>query len=346
MVRAMARWANRRTRFASSARSPSTVFPSFVVPQLALAVKSPPRSNSWVHELKLDGYRIHAHLRSKEARLLTRTGLDWTERYAATAEALRKLPAESAYLDGELCALDPDGLTSFAEMQAATDGHSAAGLIYFAFDLIYLDGKDLRAEPLVARKARLEALLDGADPAIRYNEHLMGDGEEILRAACKLNVEGIVSKRSDSAYVPGNRGLWIKCKCLNREEFVVVGWTDPKGTRPYLGSLLLGFYTRDGRLLYAGRAGTGMTERALASLHARLQPLAVKRMPLAVPPPKENRFGAPLELKRVHWVRPELVAEVTYLTWTREGLLRAVVYQGLREDKRASDVRRGAGGAL
>src|SRR5690349_9204650 len=122
----MARWANRRTRFASSARSPSTVFPSFVVPQLALAVKSPPRGNSWIHELKLDGYRIHAHLRNKEARLLTRTGLDWTGRYAATAEAFRKLPAESAYIDGELCALDPDGLTSFAEMQAATDGYSAA----------------------------------------------------------------------------------------------------------------------------------------------------------------------------------------------------------------------------
>lgn len=336
----MARRANRRARFASSARSPGTAFPSFVSPQLALAVKRPPSGNSWIHELKLDGYRIHAHLRSGEVRLLTRTGLDWTERYAATADALQKIPAESAYLDGELCAVDPDGLTSFAEMQAATDGHSAAGLIYFAFDLIYLDGKDLRAEPLVGRKSRLEALLGGADPAVRYNEHLLGDGEAILRAACKLNVEGIVSKRADSAYLPGNRGLWMKCKCLNREEFVVVGWTDPKGTRPYLGSLLLGYYTQDGRLLYAGRAGTGMSERVLASLHERLRPLAVKRMPLAVPPPKENRFGAPLELKRVHWVRPELVAEVTYLTWTKEGLLRAVVYQGLRQDKRASDVRR------
>ncbi len=336
----MARWANKRARPVSSARSPGGVFPSFVVPQLALAVKSPPRGNSWVHELKLDGYRIHARLQGGEARLFTRTGLDWTARYVAPAKALRKLPAKSAYLDGELCAVGLDGLTSFAEMQAATDGQSASGLVYFAFDLLYLDGKDLRAEPLIARKSRLEALLAGADPAIRYNEHLVGDGEAILRAACKLNVEGIVSKRTDSAYVPGNRGLWAKCKCLNREEFVVVGWTDPKGTRPYLGSLLLGYYAQDGRLLYAGRAGTGMTERVLASLHERLAPLSVKRMPLAAPPPKENRFGAPLELKRVHWVRPELVAEVTYLTWTRDGLLRAVVFQGLREDKRASDVRR------
>jgi DNA ligase D-like protein (predicted ligase) len=336
----MARWANRWARPVSSARSRGAAFPSFVAPQLALAVKSPPRGSSWVHELKLDGYRIHARLQGGEARLLTRTGLDWTARYPATAKALRKLPARRAYLDGELCAVGPDGLTSFAEMQAATDGRSTAGLVYFAFDLIYLDGEDWRAEPLVARKSRLEALLEGADPAIRYNEHLAGDGEAILRAACKLNVEGIVSKRAESAYVPGNRGLWAKCKCLNREEFVIVGWTDPKGTRPYLGSLLLGYYTQDDRLLYAGRAGTGMTEPVLASLYERLRPLAVKRMPLAAAPPKENRFGAPLELKRVHWVRPELVAEVTYLTWTKDGLLRAVVYQGLREDKHASDVRR------
>ena len=336
----MARSAPRRARVASSATSPGAEFPNFVAPQLALAVKNPPRGSSWVHELKLDGYRIHARLQNGEARLLTRTGLDWTERYVPTVEALRSVPAQRAYLDGELCAVGPDGLTSFAEMQAATDGHSVAGLIYFAFDLLYIDGKDLRAEPLTARKSRLEALLDGVSPAIRYNEHLVGDGEAILRAACKLDVEGLVSKRAESAYVPGNRGLWVKCKCLNREEFVIVGWTDPKGTRPYLGSLLLGYYTRDGRLLYAGRAGTGMSERVLASLHRKLVPLAVKRMPLAAPPPRDNRFGAPLELKRVHWVRPDLVAEITYLTWTKDGLLRAVVYQGLREDKPASDVRR------
>ncbi|MBV8448245.1 MAG: non-homologous end-joining DNA ligase [Hyphomicrobiales bacterium] len=314
--------------------------PTFVPPQLALAVKSPPRGTGWVHELKLDGYRMHARLDHGEVKLLTRTGLDWTDRYATTKEAFGELPVEEAYIDGELCAVGSDGLTSFAEMQAATDHKSAAALVYFAFDLIYLDGQDLRAEPLLTRKSRLEALLHGADPSIRFNEHLAGDGAAVLRAACDLNVEGIVCKRADGAYVAANRGLWVKCKCLNREEFVVVGWTDPKGSRPYFGSLLLGYYTQDGRLLYAGRAGTGMSDRVLASLHEKLQPLAVKRMPLAAPPPRDNRFGAPLELKRVHWVRPELVAEVTYLTWTKEGLLRAVVFQGLREDKRARDVRR------
>jgi DNA ligase D-like protein (predicted ligase) len=328
-------------RPAPSARLSGAPLPAFVAPQLALAVKHPPRGEQWVHELKLDGYRIHARIEGKEVRLLTRTGLDWTERYGMTKEALRGLAAKRAYLDGELCAVGSEGLTSFAAMQAATDSRRAAGLVYFAFDLIHLDGRDLRAETLVERKSRLAALIEGADPAIRYNEHLKGDGEHIFREACKLNVEGIVSKRADAAYVPGNRGIWMKCKCLNREEFVVVGWTDPKGTRPYLGSLLLGYYTPDGRLLYAGRAGSGMTDRELASLHARLRMLAAERMPLAEAPPKENRFGAPLELKRVHWVRPELVAEVTYLTWTQEGLLRAVVYQGLREDKRALDVRRG-----
>jgi DNA ligase D-like protein (predicted ligase) len=327
-------------RLARSARSSGTDFPAFIAPQLALPAKRPPRGEHWVHELKLDGYRMHARLEGGGVRLLTRTGLDWTERYEATREALRRLPAERAYLDGELCAVRPDGSTSFAAMQAATDKRGAPGLIYFAFDLIYLDGRDLRAEALLERKSRLAALIEGADPVIRFNEHLLGNGETILREACKLNVEGIVSKRADAAYVPGNRGLWVKCKCLNREEFVIVGWTDPKGSRLHLGSLLLGYYTPDGRLLYAGRAGSGMTQRELAKLHERLETLAARRMPLAEPPLKDSRFGAPLELKRVHWVRPELVAEVTYLTWTNDGLLRAVAYQGLREDKRASDVRR------
>jgi ATP-dependent DNA ligase len=141
-------------------------------------------------------------------------------------------------------------------------------------------------------------------------------------------------------YGPGDRGLWRKSKCLNREEFVIVGWTDPEGSRPYLGALLLGYYTDDGKLMYAGRAGCGMWQAVLKKLHETLAPLAVSKMPLATPPPKTNRFGAPLKLSRVHWVWPELVAEVTFLTWTADGLLRQVTYQGLREDKAAKEVRR------
>jgi ATP-dependent DNA ligase len=155
-----------------------------------------------------------------------------------------------------------------------------------------------------------------------------------------MSLEGIVSKRADAAYAPGNRGLWLKVKCLHREEFVVIGWTDPEGSRPWLGALLLGYYDPDGRLVYAGRVGTGIKQAELQRLWRRLQPLAVSGMPLAVPPPRSTRFGSPLVLTRVHWVRPELVVEVKYLTWTGDNLLRQVVYEGLREDKPAAEVRR------
>jgi bifunctional non-homologous end joining protein LigD len=169
----------------------------------------------------------------------------------------------------------------------------------------------------------------------------MGNGAAFFRQACQLKAEGIVSKRVDSPYRPGDRsGAWLKAKCLNREEFIIVGWTDPEGSRAHLGALLLAYYAPDGRLVYAGRAGTGMPVRELARVAARLKPLATDRMPIDVPPPRGSRFGSPLVLSRVHWVRPELVAEVTYLEWTDDGLLRQVVYQGLREDKPASDVRR------
>ena len=175
---------------------------------------------------------------------------------------------------------------------------------------------------------------------LHFSDHQIGHGQAFYDHACALKVEGIVSKRVDAPYSPGNRGLWLKVKCLNREEFVVVGWTDPEGARPWLGALLLAYYDPDGRLVYAGRAGTGIDHAELERLWRRLQPLATPDMPLDVPPPRDSRFGSPLVLSRVHWVRPELVAEVKYLTWTDDNLLRQVVYQGLREDKPAAEVRR------
>jgi ATP-dependent DNA ligase len=173
-----------------------------------------------------------------------------------------------------------------------------------------------------------------------FNDHETGDGEAFRRAACKHGLEGIVSKRADRPYLPDDRGAWIKTKCLNRAEFVIVGWTDPEGSRPFLGALLLGYHGDDGRLLYAGRVGTGMSQKTLALLHRRLKPLVIRAMPLAAPPPKETRFGSKLALLRVHWVRPELVAEITYLSWADDGLLRHTVFVALREDKPASEVRR------
>jgi ATP-dependent DNA ligase len=214
-------------------------------------------------------------------------------------------------------------------------------LVFYAFDLLHLDGRDVSRLPLVERKALLEPLT--ADiPGLQFNGHETGDGELILRHAGKLGFEGVVSKTINAPYAPGNRGLWRKAKWLNRQEFVIVGWSDPEGTQPHLGALLLGYYTDDGKLIYAGRVGTGMPDKVLADLRRRLDPLARRTSPLSIPPPRSTRFGSPLDLSRVHWVEPKLVAEITYLTWTADGLLRHTVYVGLRADKPAMDVRREA----
>lgn len=205
---------------------------------------------------------------------------------------------------------------------------------------LHLNGEDLSQLPLAERKRRLAELLAGIGASLQYSDHQVGRGPEFHAEACRLRLEGIVSKRADAAYAPGNRGIWVKTKCLNREEFVVVGWTDPEGSRPHLGALLLAYHAPDGRLVYAGRAGTGLKTAELLRLRRRLEPIAIDHMALDVPPPRTSRFGSPLVLSRVHWVKPELVAEVTFLTWTDEGLLRHVVYQGLREDKPSQEVRR------
>src|SRR4051812_25938054 len=223
-------------------------------------------------------------------------------------------------------------------MQAATDARSTGGLVLVLFDLLFLDGEDLTGEPLWVRKERLQALLARAPPGLQYSDHLIGSGATFYRHACKLGIEGIVSKRLDCPYKPGDRGIWRKVKCLNREEFVVVGWTDPEGSRPHLGALLLAYHAPDGRLVYAGRAGTGMNTDQLRRLREALEPLATNEMSLDVRPPKGTRFGSPLVLSRVHWVRPEMVVEVTYLTWTDDNLLRHVVFDGVREEKPARDV--------
>jgi bifunctional non-homologous end joining protein LigD len=323
-----------------SHRGGATTLSAWIKPQLTKLVDEPPEGPAWLHEIKFDGYRMHARLDRGAVRLLTRTGLDWTHKYREIAEAVSSLPARQAYLDGELCGVRPDGTTSFSLIQNASDTGNADALVFFLFDLIHLDGEPISARPLTERKERLRALLSEAPSPLQFSDHQIGHGQAFYEQACGLKLEGILSKQPDAPYAPGNRGLWLKVKCLNREEFVVVGWTDPEGTRPFLGALLLAYYDPDGQLIYAGRAGTGIGHAELERLWRRLQPLATPRMPLDKPPPRDSRFGSPLTLSRVHWVRPELVAEVKYLTWTEDNLLRQVVYEGLREDKPPKDVRR------
>ena len=316
--------------------------PKWIKPQLTRLIEEAPAGRDWLHEIKYDGYRMHARLDNGRIQLLTRTGLDWSHRYRYTIDALKALPVKTAYIDGELCALRKDGVSSFSRLQAAMDRGHTDDLIFFAFDLLFLQGQDTAGLPLVQRKERLQSLFRKPIPGLRYSDHVIGDGPRFLKHACDLALEGVISKRLDRPYAPGDRGLWVKSKCLNREEFVVVGWTDPEGSRAHIGALLLGYYTEDGRLHYAGRAGTGMNAAELKRLYGVLKPLATPKMPLDEPPPRESRFGSPLQLSRVHWVRPAIVVEVTYLTWTEDGLLRQVSYQGQREDKPANQMVRSA----
>jgi DNA ligase D-like protein (predicted ligase) len=313
--------------------------PQFVRPQLCQSVEKPPAGPQWVHEIKLDGYRMAARIDNGRAQLLTRTGLDWTNKYPSVIAALSNVNVKTAYLEGELCGVDEAGLPSFAQTQAATDGERDVQLVFYAFDILHIAGWDVSNLPLIDRKALLEPLVANK-PGLQFNGHDTGDGELILKHAGKLGFEGVVSKTIDAPYAPGNRGLWRKAKALNRREFVIVGWSDPEGSRPHLGALLLAYFTDDGKLIYAGRVGTGMPVKVLADLRRRLDPLARKTSPLSVRPPRTMRFGSPLLLSRVHWVEPKLVAEITYLTWTADNLLRHTVYVGLRDDKPADQVRR------
>src|SRR5690242_13035902 len=230
-------------------RTDTAALPQWIRPQLTRLVDAAPEGDQWLHEIKFDGYRMHARLDRGSVRLLTRTGLDWTHKYPAIAAAVAALGAHQAYLDGELCGVRPDGVTSFSLIQNASDTGNAAALVFFLFDLLYVDGEDLLARPLIDRKTRLTALLANAISPLQYCDHQIGHGREFHQQACAMSLEGIVSKRADASYTPGNRGLWRKVKCLHREEFVVVGWTDPEGRRPYLGALLLAYYDPDGRLV-------------------------------------------------------------------------------------------------
>ena len=243
--------------------------PQWIKPQLSKLATKAPSGPQWVHEIKFDGYRMAARIDQGKVKLLTRIRPRLDGEISGTAAAFAKLKVKSAYIDGELCGVRPDGVTSFELMQTASD-RGGDGLMFFAFDLLELDGEDIARLPLGERKQSLKALLVDPPDGITFSDHEAVDGEVFRAAACKHGLEGIVSKRLDRPYLPGDRGAWVKTKCLNRAEFVIVGWSDPEGSRPYVGALLLGYFEPDGRLVYAGRVGTGMSQKTLTTLHKRL----------------------------------------------------------------------------
>ena len=304
--------------------------PTAQAPQLASLAEQPPDSGDWFSEIKFDGYRLLAFKQGDAVRLLTRNGLDWTHRITSLAEAIGRLGRDTMLLDGELVALRPDGMTSFADLQAALSDNRTDGLVFYAFDLLHLDGWDLRPCRLDARKAAMAAL-DVWTDAVRFSDHVAGEAGPVRRQACSMGLEGIIAKKADAPYRAGRTADWLKLKCANREEFVVLGWTPPAGSRTGLGALHLGFFDANGTPHYVGGVGTGFKDEELAALRKRLDPLA------APAPPGLLLSGEKPDAK-ITWVKPELVAEIQFAGWSGAGRVRHGVYLGLREDKRAADV--------
>ncbi len=306
--------------------------PAFVAPTLATLRERAPDGAAWVHEIKLDGYRIQSRLDDGEVALLTRKALDWAERFTRVADAVKALSASNALIDGEVVVLNEHGVSDFSGLQNALKEGEANRFHYYAFDLMHLDGEDLRGRQLIERKQLLKQLIDDSPDAqdmIRYSEHFEEDGPLVLDHACKMHLEGIISKRRDAPYVSGRSDTWVKAKCTSRQEFVVIGYSPSTATKRAIGALVLG-YREDGKLRYGGRMGTGYTHAMAADLWKLLSPLEATKPPVEVPGDERR--------KDVKWLKPSVVVEADFRGWTDSGLVRQASFKGLREDKSPDEI--------
>ena len=303
--------------------------PAFIAPELATLVTDPPAGDSWVHEIKFDGYRALCRIAGDKVKLLTRNNNDWTAKFKFIADQMNDLEIDNAILDGEITTIDETGAMSFGALQQALSNGAQDKLHYYLFDALYLNGEDLRAKPLLERKQALRDVIPSGHMALHYSDHFVEPGPNVLQHACHLALEGIVSKRADAAYHSGRNETWLKSKCINEQEFVIGGYTRQPKHPDRLAALLIGVYEKK-QLIFAGKVGTGFDRKESARLLNKLAPLEQKMPPFAHLPNEAKRQAI--------WVKPKLVAQVNFTEWTRDHSLRHPSYQGLREDKPAEQV--------